>query len=68
MYELPKNVLGIDIENTLHIAGGLGDVVGCVSFGLPCYWSNRNKDILIDQKYSPDYEFEDLNNLLKILI
>ena len=68
VYELPKNVLGIDIENTLHIAGGLGDVVGSVSFGLPCYWSNRNKDILIDQKYSPDYEFEDLNNLLKILI
>ena len=68
VYELPKNVLGIDKKNTLHVAGGLGDVIGSVSFGLPCYWSNRNKDILIDQKYSPDYEYEDLCNLIKILI
>ena len=68
VYELPKKVLGIDKKNTLHIAGGLGDVVGSKSFGLPCYWSNRNKDILIDQKYSPDYEFQDLHSIIKILI
>ena len=68
VYELPNSVLGIDKKETLHIAGSSSDVIGSTSFGLPCYWSNRKNDILIDPKYLPDYEFRDLFNLNKILI
>ena len=68
IYDLPKNILGFSKKETLHIAGSAVDVMGCVSSGLPCYWSNRKNDILIDTKFSPEYEFSDLtrlNNLLK---
>lgn len=68
IYDLPENILGISKNETLHIAGSAVDVMGSVSSGLPCYWSNRKNDILIEMKLSPKYEFEDLtklNNLLK---
>ena len=68
IYDLPENILGFSKNETLHVAGSAVDAIGSVSSGLPCYWSNRKNDILIDTKFSPDYEFCDLtklNNLLK---
>ena len=68
IYDLPEKIYGFSKKETLHVAGSAVDVIGSVSSGLPCYWSNRKNDILIDTKLSPEYEFEDLtelNNLLK---
>ena len=67
VYELPENILGIKSDNVLHVAGSEVDVIGCVSYGIPCYWSNRNDDILVYQNLSPTYTFKNLEGLVKIL-
>ena len=67
VYKLPENVLGIKSDNVLHVAGSEVDVIGCVSYGMPCYWSNRNDDILVYQNLSPIYTFKNLKGLVKIL-
>ena len=67
VYKLPENVLGIKSDNVLHVAGSEVDVIGCVSYGMPCYWSNRNDDILVYKNLSPMYTFKNLKGLVKIL-
>ena len=42
----------------MHVAGSEVDVIGCVSYGMPCYWSNRNDDILVYQNIITKDELE----------
>ena len=63
VYALPQTVLGICAPKTLHVAGGHTDVLGAVQFGLPCVWSNKTKDKLLDPAHPPDFEVPDLSAL-----
>ncbi len=68
IYELPENKLGINKNDILHIAGGEFDVIGAVSYGINCLWSNRKGDTLIDEKMKPKYETKNLSELEEILL
>lgn len=67
VYALPQEKLGIAPSDMLHVAGGAMDVIGTVSAGLPCYWSNRNNDRLIDPDLAPDHERTNLEGVLDVL-
>ncbi|MBT3659956.1 MAG: haloacid dehalogenase type II [Rhodospirillaceae bacterium] len=67
VYELPTQILGIEAKDVLHVAGAPGDVLGAAAFGMPCYWSNRFSDILVDPAYPPNFEGADLNGVLPLL-
>tara|TARA_A100001011_G_scaffold169245_1_gene178211 strand:- start:1020 stop:1715 length:696 start_codon:yes stop_codon:yes gene_type:complete len=68
IYELPKIQLGINKSDILHVAGSDVDVIGTVSYGMECLWSNRKGEILIDKKFKPKYESQNLSVLEKILL
>jgi len=41
--------------------------MGAKSAGLPCAWSNRSAELVLDPACKPDYEFQNLSGLLTIL-
>jgi 2-haloacid dehalogenase len=59
--------LGLKVEEVLHVAGSIFDVMGAKSAGLHCVWSNRYDDYILDTRYLPDYEVSSLGSLLKLL-
>lgn len=67
VYELPSQMTNICSKNILHIAGGPSDVQGAVIAGLPCVWSNKNKEILLDDRYPADFEICNLSELEAVL-
>lgn len=67
IYELPFDKLGLAREEVLHVAGSPFDMMGAKAAGILCAWSNRFRDFPIDTQYKPDFEFDDLSGLLKIL-
>lgn len=67
VYALPREKLGIEPQDTLHVAGGAMDVIGTVSAGLPCLWSNRTGDRLLDPAFAPDFEYASLEGVLAVL-
>jgi len=67
IYRLPFNKLGLVREEVLHVAGSPFDMVGAKAANILCAWSNRYHDFPIDSQYKPDFEFNDLNELLQIL-
>ena len=67
IYQLPFDKLGIGKEELLHVAGSMFDVMGAKAAGIHVAWINRRKEVLLDGSYKPDYEFQDLSGLLRIL-
>jgi 2-haloacid dehalogenase len=67
VYALPDKLLGVACKDTLHIAGGANDVVGAVAYGMPCIWSNKFGDVLIDPTYAPICEIPNLSYLAGLL-
>jgi 2-haloacid dehalogenase len=67
MYALPQQRLGIARNDTLHVAGSANDVLGAVAFGMPCIWSNRAADVLVDPDYPPTQEISSLAHLPALL-
>jgi len=67
IYELPCRKLKIKREEMFHVAGSMFDVMGAKAAGCICAWTNRHGEILLDERYRPDYEFRDLSELLDIL-
>ena len=67
LYELPLKALGLTSDQVLHIAGSSTDVMGAKAAGLPCAWSNRKHDRVLDDGYQADYEFENLLGLLDVI-
>lgn len=59
--------LELDINEHLHVAGSMFDVIGAKAAGLNCVWSNRYKEHLLDSRFKPDYEIFNLKELLNIL-
>jgi len=67
VYRLPLKSLGLSPDRMLHVGTGPTDIVGAKSAGIPCAWSNRRNELLLDQTCAPDWEFPDLRGLLDIL-
>jgi 2-haloacid dehalogenase len=67
MYALPREALGLAVDQMLHIAGSATDVMGARSAGLRCVWSNRGHDRVLDARLAPECEVNDLRGLLPIL-
>ena len=63
VYDLPTTLLGIAKPAVLHVAGSANDVLGAVAAGMPCVWSNRHGDVLLDPRYPPDAELPDLSGV-----
>ena len=67
VYALPCRELGLAKDEILHVVGSANDVLGAAAYGLPCLWSNRSGDAIVDPAYPPDHEATDLKGLLDIL-
>lgn len=67
IYELPLKALGLARSEVLHVAGSASDIMGARSFGLPCAWSNRARDFVLEPSLGPDFEFPDLTGVLSLL-
>ena len=67
VYALPEKLLDIPRDETLHIAGGAQDVLGTVAYGMPCIWSNKAGDVLLDPAFPPAQEISDLSKLAALL-
>ena len=67
IYRLPKELLGLEPHEVLHVAGSGNDVLGAKLAGLPCAWSNRHGDRMLDPGVRPDYQMRDLSGLLDVL-
>lgn len=66
-YELPFRRLEIGRNELLHVAGSPTDAMGAKAARLTCAWSNRFHDVVLDENYTPDYQFKDLSGVLQIL-
>jgi 2-haloacid dehalogenase len=67
VYTLPGQALGMKPDQVLHVAGGATDALGAAAAGLPCAWSNRHDDYLLDPRFQPSYAVTNLEGLLTIL-
>ena len=67
VYALPESVLGVRKEDTWHVAGSANDVLGAVSFGMTCVWSNKSGDALLDPAYPPTHHINNLAELPSLL-
>jgi len=65
IYALPETVLDIERSRVLHVAGSPNDVLGAVACGLPCVWSNRSAEALVDIRYPPRRICADLNGVIE---
>lgn len=63
VYALPEAVLGIDRSRVLHVAGSPNDVLGAIAAGMPCVWSNRKAESLVDARFKPLAIFDDLSGV-----
>lgn len=67
VYALPRERLRLEPREVLHVAGSATDVLGAKLAGLPCAWSNRHGDLMLDPDVRADHEMRDLAGLLEIL-
>ncbi len=67
VYGLPRTVLGIDMDDVLHVAGSPNDVTGAIAAGMRCIWSNRHKDRLLDPAYPATREIADLAGVAELI-
>lgn len=67
VYELPINMLGIDMDQVVHVAGSPNDVTGAVAAGMRCIWSNRHRDQVLDPEYPPTVEITDLSSVADLV-
>lgn len=64
VYALPETVLNLERSRVLHVAGSPNDVLGAVACGMPCVWSNRRSEALVDGRYPPQRTCTDLTGVL----
>jgi 2-haloacid dehalogenase len=65
VYALPRDVLKLKPAEILHVAGSPTDVMGAKAAGLPCAWSNRHGERVLDPHWQADYEFGNLRGVLE---
>ncbi|MCK5777632.1 MAG: haloacid dehalogenase type II [Rhodospirillales bacterium] len=67
VYDLPTKVLGINMDEVVHVAGSPNDVTGAVAAGMRCIWSNRHRDRILDSAYPPTVEISDLSGVADLV-
>jgi 2-haloacid dehalogenase len=67
VYGLPMVLLGIAMNDVLHVAGSPNDVLGAIAAGMRCAWSNRHGDRLLDTCYPATAELPDLRGVPDLL-
>ena len=67
VYNLPERKFLIMKAHVLQVAGSRNDAVGAGSFGIDCYWSNRDCDKLADPTYAPKREGPGFRGALALL-
>jgi 2-haloacid dehalogenase len=67
VYNIPTAVLGIAKEDIVHVAGSSNDVLGTISAGIQCIWSNRHADQLLDPAYPPTHEISNLTGVANLI-
>lgn len=67
VYALPREKWSIEPQDTLYVAGGAMDVIGTVSAGVACLWSNRTGDRLLDLAFAPEHEYASLDGVLAFI-
>ena len=67
VYALPTKLLGVAIDDVLHIAGSPNDVLGAIAAGMRCVWSNRHGDRLLDPHYPSTVELPNLTGVPDLL-
>lgn len=67
IYALPLERNNYKVTEVLHVAGSMFDLMGAKSAGLYCAWSNRNHEYTIDERYCPDFNWNNLSGLLDIV-
>ncbi len=67
VYDLPTRILGVGKADLLHVAGSPNDVLGASAAGMPCVWSNRHRDILLDPRFPPVKVLSDLSEVAGLI-
>ena len=67
VYELPIRMLDVNADEVLHVAGSGNDVLGARAYGIACYWSNRSSDSMLDTRYAPNRQGDNLRGVLDLL-
>ena len=67
VYALPLTQLHLTANDLLHVAGSVTDVLGTKAAGLPCVWSNRRREPLLDRNLAPDDDVPDLSHVPALL-
>ena len=67
VYELPIRMLDVNADEVLHVAGSGNDVLGARAYGIACYWSNRSSDSMLDTRYAPNHQGNNLRGVLDFL-
>lgn len=67
MRGLKLDVLGVRVDELLHVAGSATDAMGATALGIRTVCVNRMGDAVVDPRFAPAYEIPDLSALLPIL-
>ena len=67
VYSLPSKLLGIKVNEYLHVAGSVVDAMGATAAGGRCYWSNRKTEPFLIEEYVSAFSGSNLYGLLEVL-
>ena len=66
-YQRALEILRVQRDELLHVAGGAPDAMGATAFGIRTVWVNRAADAVVDSQYAPAYQVGDLRGVLEVL-
>ncbi len=66
-YRRALEALDLKAADLLHVAGGASDAMGATAYGLRTVWINRTGDAVVDPRFAPAHQLEDLRGLRSIL-
>jgi len=66
-YQRALEILRVQRDELLHVAGGAPDAMGATAFGIRTVWVNRAADAVVDSRYAPAYQVGDLRGVLEVL-
>ncbi len=64
VYDFAYEHVGIEKTELLHVAGSTIDILGAISSGIPCAWSNRQNQVPLDLTFKPTYNLQNLKGVL----
>ena len=67
VYDLPIKKYNLEKNEIVFLSANSWDVSGGGNYGFNAIWVNRNKNIFDNLDYKPDYEIENLSELMGII-